>query len=151
MIAQWNVRFFKGDFGLGSTAGARLPLNIACAGCSVLLASERLRDEASAVQPSASVDRGDQWWDLSQSTVSARTPNLIDGDKVASVVAIAQIWQPMSAHLNRVQVARNIECRVDSDPERVPPGWLQILPAYMKYSPVASEPCAWSKSGPLDP
>ena len=99
--------------------------------------SQRLRDEASVVQPSASVDRGDQWWDLSQSPVLARTPNLIGGDKVASVVATAQIRQPMSAHLSGVQAARSIELRVDSDLERVPPGWLRILPEYMKRSPVA--------------
>jgi hypothetical protein len=42
--------------------------------------SQRFRDEASVVQPSASVDRGYQWWDLSQSPVSARTPNLIGED-----------------------------------------------------------------------
>jgi hypothetical protein len=107
--------------------------------------------EASVVQPSASVDRVDQWWDLSQSPVSARAPNLIGGDKTASVVAIEQIRLPMSARLSGVLAARSIEFHVDSDLEHVPPGWLQILPVYMKYSPVASESCAWSKSRPLDP
>ena len=105
-----------------------------------------LRDEASVVQPSASVDRVDQWWDLSQNPVSARTPNLIDGGKVASVVAIAQIRPQMFAHLNEVPPVRSIEFHVDSDPERVPPGWPPILPEYKKYSPVASESCAWSKA-----
>jgi len=61
------------------------------------------------------------------------------------------IRQPMSARLSGVQAARSIEFHVDSDLERVPPGWPQILPEYMKYSPVASESCAWSKSRPLDP
>jgi hypothetical protein len=103
--------------------------------------NQRFRDEASVVQPSASVDRVDQWWDLSQSPVSVRTPNLIDGDKAASVVATAQIRQPMSAHLSGVQAARNTEPRVDSDLERVRPGWLQILPGYMKNSPAASKSC----------
>lgn len=127
MIAQWNMHVFKEILvSLGSNAVARYPLNVAWAGCSVFLVSQRLRDETSIVPPSASVDRGDQWLDLSQSLVSARTPNLIDGGKIASVVAIAQIRQQMFARLSVVQAARSIEFRVDSDLERVPPGWPQF-------------------------
>lgn len=88
--------------------------------------------EASVVRPSASVDRGDQSLDLSQNPVLARMPSPNDGDKVAFVVATAQIRQPMSGRLSGVQAARNIEFHVDSDLERVPPEWLRILPVCMK-------------------
>jgi hypothetical protein len=151
VIAQWNIPILRRFWLAWFNAIRKIAPKQRSCRCSVFRAGQRLRDEASGVQPSASVARGGQWWDLSQNPVLARTPNLIGVDKVASVVAIGQIWQPMSAHVYRVQAAQSIEFRADSDLERVPPTWLRIPLAYMKRLPVASESCPWTKSGPLDP
>jgi hypothetical protein len=142
MIAQWKVRIFEEILIiLGFQCGRELTAKRSLGSLLVFPVGRRLRDEPSISQPNASVDLGDQWWDLCQNPVSARTPNLIDGDKVAFVVPITQIRLPMSAHLSGVQAARNTEPRVDSDLERVRPGWLQILPGCTKNSPAASGSC----------
>lgn len=80
-----------------------------------------------------------------------RVINVALGDAAAQMaVDVLQIFRLAAVNITRdVEVV--VEFHVDSDLERVPLGWLQILPVYMKYSPVASESCAWSKSGPLDP
>ena len=69
--------------------------------------------------------------------------------EVASVVPTAQIPQPRFVLLNRATAARSSESHVGIGPERVPPRWQQIPPAYVKCSPAASESHPWSRTGLL--
>lgn len=70
MIAQWSVRVFKEIvLSLGSNPIRKIAAKRDLG--RVFGIGQRLRDEASIVQPRASVARGGQWWDLSQSPVFA--------------------------------------------------------------------------------
>lgn len=81
MVAQWNVLVFKEILlSLGFNVIRKIAAKPSLGKVSYSWLNQRFGDEPSVVQPSASVDRIDQWWDLSQSPVSARTPNLIDED-----------------------------------------------------------------------
>lgn len=72
-------------------------------------------------------------------------PNPIVVDEIVCFVPTAQTQQPRSVLSSQVPAARSSESRVGSGPERVPPRWQRIPPAYMKCSTAASVSCPWSR------